>query len=584
MHKRSLQDLAANAFATLLALALLVHGAGPEAARADGRLDPQIGQAQTATAQNGMVVAQEATAARIGADILRRGGNAVDAAVATGFALAVTYPRAGNIGGGGFMVIHRAGGEDTTIDYRETAPAAINAKSFLDAQGNADPQKSRDSALAIGVPGTVAGLSLAERKYGSGRFTLAELIMPAIELARDGITVADDTADSLPLDKPRLARWPSSAQIFLKADGSVLAAGDRLVQTDLANTLLAIAQNGPEAFYEGDIARKIAAAVQAAGGVMTTDDLKAYRAVERRPLGGTYRGYDIVSMPPPSSGGVALVEMLNILEGYDLRHDAQAQELFLMIEAMKRAYADRAYFLGDPDVVKVPVARLTSKSYAADWRAGIDPDHATPAKDIHPPGAPTPRDGPDTTHFSVIDSDGNAVSNTYTLNFSYGVGLVAAGTGIVLNNELDDFAAKPDVPNAYGLIGYEANAPGPGKRPLSSMTPTIVLKNGRPFLVTGSPGGSLIITAVLQVVTDVIDRGMDIGGAVSAPRVHDQWLPDRVFAEPGFSADLIRQLEARGDTVTVRKLVTSANSILVTRGRFVGAADPRTRGALAVGY
>jgi gamma-glutamyltranspeptidase / glutathione hydrolase len=597
MRNNRLRRLRRFAVTGLVALAFVAHGLPDDVARrnfvhAEGRLDPQIGHAHSATAANGMVVAQEAIAARVGADILQKGGNAVDAAVATAFALAVTYPRAGNIGGGGFMVIHRAdsqgggqsGGEDTTIDYRETAPAGINSKSFLDAQGNADPQKSRDSGLAIGVPGTVAGLALAEEKYGSGKFTLADLIMPAIVLARDGIAIADDTADSLPIDRPRLARWPSSARIFLKPDGNVLEPGDRLVQPDMADTLLAIAQEGPQAFYESGTAKKIASAVQAAGGVMTADDLKNYRAIERPPVRGTYRGYDIISMPPPSSGGVALIEMLNILEGYDLAHEQPAQALFLTVEAMKRAYADRAYFLGDPDAVKVPVARLTSKSYAAEWRATIDPERATPAKDIHPTAVPIPKEGGNTTHFSVIDRFGNAVSNTYTLNFSYGVGLVAEGTGILLNNELDDFAAKPDAPNAYGLIGFEANAPGPGKRPLSSMTPTIVLKDGKPYLVTGSPGGSLIITAVLQVVTDVIDRGMGIADAVSAPRVHNQWMPDRVFAEPGFPDALIKALEARGDTVTVRKLTTSANSILVTPQGFVGAADPRTRGAVAAGY
>jgi gamma-glutamyltranspeptidase / glutathione hydrolase len=578
--RRLIFSLASLGLVGALALPLLTHGL----AHGESQLDPQIGRAPSVTSRNGMVVAQEALAARVGAGILQRGGNAIDAAVAVGFAMAVTYPRAGNIGGGGFMMIHRSSGEDAAIDYRETAPAAINARSFLDAQGNADPQKSRESALAIGVPGTVAGLAFAEQKYGSGKFTLADLIMPAIALARDGIAVADDTADSLPIDRARLARWPSTAQIFLRSDGSVLAPGDRLIQTDLANSLLAIAQNGPQTFYEGEIAQKIAAAVQAAGGVMTADDLKAYRAVERTPVRGTYRGYDIVSMPPPSSGGVVLGEMLNILEGYDLAHEGQTQAPFLIIEAMKRAYADRAFFLGDPDAVKVPVARLISKSYAAEWRATIDLAHATAAKDIHPTAAPVPHEGRNTTHFSVIDRFGNAVSNTYTLNFSYGVGLVATGTGILLNNELDDFAAKADAPNAYGLLGFDANAPGPGKRPLSSMTPTIVLKDGKPFLITGSPGGSRIINTVLQVVINVIDRGMDIAGAVSAPRVHHQWMPDNVLVEPGFPDALIKALEARGDTVMVQKMTSSANSILVTPAGFVGAADPRTRGALAAGY
>jgi gamma-glutamyltranspeptidase/glutathione hydrolase len=553
------------------------------AARGDVRRDADTGQAQAVTAANGMVVAQEAIAARVGADILRKGGNAIDAAVAVGFTMAVTYPRAGNIGGGGFMIIHRANGDDTTIDYRETAPAGINKNSFLDAQGNADPQKSRDSALAIGVPGTVAGLALAEEKYGSGRFTLSDLLQPAIALAREGFPVADDIADSLPQDRQRLARWPSSAPIFLKAEGRTLSPGDTLVQIDLAATLQSIAQKGARAFYEGPVADKLAAAVRAAGGVMTADDLRNYHAIERAPVRGSYRGYDIVSMPPPSSGGIALIEMLNILEGYDLAKTDRVQQLFLMIEAMKRAYADRAWFLGDPDVVQVPVARLISKKYAADWRATIDPARATPARDIRP-GAEPSSEGRNTTHFSVTDRFGNAVSNTYTLNFSYGVGLVAAGTGVLLNNELDDFAAKAEAPNAYGLIGYEANAPGPGKRPLSSMTPTIVLKDGKPWLITGSPGGSLIINTVLQIVIDSIDRNMDIASAVSAPRVHDQWMPDRVFVEPALPQELVAALQARGDDVVVRRLPTSANSIRVTPAGFVGAADPRTRGALAVGY
>ncbi len=575
-HNVPLRRLRSLTLVCVLALPALAFAEerGPAAA---------IGTALPVVGQNGMVVAQEALAARIGVDVLKNGGNAVDAAVAVGFALAVSYPRAGNIGGGGFMVIHRADGGDIAIDYRETAPQAINAKSFLDAQGNADPQKSRDSALAVGVPGTVAGLALAAEKYGSGHFTLADLIAPAIALARDGIVFTDDRAELLPNEHERLARWPSTAKIFLKADGSALATGDRLVQNDLADSLQAIARDGPRAFYEGPIAGKLAAAVEAAGGVLTADDLKSYRAVERRPVRGTYRGYDIVSMPPPSSGGVELVEMLNILEGYDLAHADQAQALHLMIEAMKRAYADRALFLGDPDTVAVPVTRLISKSYAAVWRATIDPAHATPASEIRAGGNGAP-EGRNTTHFSIVDRFGNAVSNTYTLNFSYGLGLVADGTGILLNNELDDFAAKPDAPNAYGLIGYQANEPGPGKRPLSSMTPTIVLKDGKPFLVTGSPGGSRIITTVLQIVVDVIDRGMDIASAVSAPRVHNQWLPDQVYAEPGVADDLIAALQARGDKVVPQRPFTSANSILVTPDGLVGAADPRTRGALAVGY
>jgi gamma-glutamyltranspeptidase/glutathione hydrolase len=565
-------------------LAVVCFLALPLVALGQERPNAQIGAAQTAVGRHGMVVAQEALAARVGVDILKKGGNAVDAAVAVGFAMAVTYPRAGNIGGGGFMVIHRRNGRNIAIDYRERAPQGITGKSFLDAQGNADPEKSRFSALAIGVPGTVAGLALAERKYGSGRFTLAELIAPAIALARDGFPVTDETIEVPPNEPSRLLRWPSSAKIFFKADGGAFAPGDRLVQSDLAASLQAIARHGSRAFYRGPLARKIAAAVRQAGGVMTAGDLKTYRAVERTPLKGTYHGYDIVSMPPPSSGGVELIEMLNILEGYDLAHDDRAQALFLMIEAMKRAYADRALFLGDPDKVKAPVAHLISKDYAATWRATIDPAHATPASAIRAGGAVT-AEGRNTTHFSVVDRFGNAVSNTYTLNFSYGVGLVAGGTGILLNNELDDFAAKPEAPNAYGLVGFAANAPGPGKRPLSSMTPTIVLKGGKPFLVTGSPGGSRITTAVLQVILNVLDRHMSIADAVSAPRVHNQWLPDQVFVEPGVPDDVVAALQARGDKVVAQRPFTSANSIMIAPGgSFIGAADPRTGGGLAAGH
>ena len=550
----------------------------PDAAPArDGQLVP-------VAARHGMVVAQEARAARIGVDILQRGGNAVDAAVATGFALAVTYPRAGNIGGGGYMVIHLAHRDlDTTIDYRETAPAAITRDIFLDERGEADPRKSRDCALAIGVPGTVAGLALAHAKYGSGVFTFGELIAPAIALARDGIPVEGDTADSLPGSRSRLARWPASAKIFFGADGRPLGPGATLVQSDLAETLSAIARDGADAFYRGPIADRIVAAVRAGGGVMTRADLEAYRPIERAPVRGSYRGHDIVSMPPSSSGGVILLEILNILEGYPELASDEARRLHLMIEAMKLAYADRAAFLGDPARVAAPLARLTSKRYAAELRARIDPEHARPAAELRP-ALPAPREGGNTTHFSVIDRFGNAVSNTTTLNFSYGVGLVADGTGVLLNNELDDFAAKPGAPNAYGLLGGDANAPGPGKRPLSSMSPTIVLKDGKPLLITGSPGGSRIITTVLQVIVNVIDRKLPVAEAVAAPRVHHQWWPDEVMVERGFSPDLIRALEARGHRVVEGLPPTSANSILVTPDGLVGAADNRTRGALAAGY
>ena len=566
-----------------LSLVALLLGASAHAQVAPLARTPVIPPATPILAHSGMAVAQESRAARIGIEILDRGGNAVDAAVAVGFALAVTYPRAGNLGGGGFMVIHLAkDNRDVAIDYRETAPAAATPTMFLDAKGNPDPKKSRDSGLAVGVPGTVAGLALAREKYGSGKLSLADLIAPAIRLASQGFPVEDDTADSLPRAKERLARWPSSASLFLNG-GEPLHEGDRLLQFDLADTLQAIAQDGPRAFYQGSIAGEIADAVVKAGGIMTKDDLANYHALERPVVRGTYRGYDIVSMPPPSSGGVALIEMLNILEGYDLAKLGRGdQSLHDLIEAMKRAYADRAVFMGDPDAVKMPIAGLLSKKYAAALRAGIG-DKATPAADIHA-GKPADAEGQNTTHFSVIDRDGNAVSNTYTLNFSYGLGLVADGTGVLLNNELDDFTSKPGTANAYGLVGFNANLPAPNKRPLSSMTPTIVLKDGKPFLITGAPGGSRIITAVLQVISNVIDFHMAVDKAVSAPRLHNQWQPDRTLAEPGFAPDVLDALQRRGHKIVPTEPHTSANSILVTPNGYVGAADTRTRGALAAGY
>jgi gamma-glutamyltranspeptidase/glutathione hydrolase len=566
-------------FAALL-LSVAAHAQQLESTR------PIIPKAAGVVAHNGMVVAQESRAARIGVEILDRGGNAVDAAVAVGFALAVTYPRAGNIGGGGFMVIHLDKEKrDIAIDYRETAPAAATPTMFLDANGEPDVEKSRDSALAVGVPGTVAGLALAHQKYGSGKLSLAELLAPAIDLASKGFPVKDDTADSLPRARERIARWRVPSPL-LKDGGQPLQEGDRLIQFDLADTLRTIAQQGPRGFYEGSTATRIAAAVTKAGGIMTKDDLKNYQALERPVLRGTYRGYDIVSMPPPSSGGVHLIEMLNILEGYKLERGEKSSHL--MIEAMKRAYADRATFMGDPDAVAMPIKGLTSKSYAASLRASIG-ERATPSADIRP-GNPADYEGHNTTHFSVIDRDGNAVSNTYTLNFSYGLGLTADGTGVLLNNELDDFTAKPGASNAFGLVGYTANLPGPNKRPLSSMTPTIVLKDGKPFLITGTPGGSRIITAVLQQVVNVIDFKMPVDEAVSAPRLHHQWQPDQVYAEPGFDPAVLEALKARGHAVLPTRPATAVNSIVVvpkgqlTPQAYVGAADTRTRGALAAGY
>jgi len=456
---------------------------------------------------------------------------------------------------------------------------------FLGADGKPDPAKSRSSVLGAGVPGTVAGLALAHEKYGSGKFTLAELIAPAIRLAREGFAIDDDTADSLPSAQKMFARWPASAKIFLKSDGTSLGDGDALVQADLAATLELIAASGPAGFYEGATAQKLIDAIRADGGIMTLDDLKSYRPVIRTPVRGTYRGYDIVSMPLPSSGGVVLVEMLNMLEGYKLgemgRHAPDT--LHVMIEAMKRGYADRARHLGDPATADIPMQRLTSKEYAAKLRDSIDMQRATKPSDIADL-SPQKREGQNTTHYSVVDRFGNAVSNTYTLNFSYGLGMVADGTGVILNNELDDFTAAVGASNAYGLVGFEANLPGPGKRPLSSMSPTIVLKDGKPILVTGTPGGSRIITGVLQVILNVLDHDMNAAAAVSAPRLHNQWLPDTVWVENGFPQDTIEALRARGHNVVTPLPQTSANSIAITKDGLAGAPDPRTRGATAAGY
>jgi gamma-glutamyltranspeptidase/glutathione hydrolase len=536
-------------------------------------------------ARNGMVVAQEGTAAHVGLDILKRGGNAVDAAVATGFALAVTLPRAGNLGGGGFMLIRLANEQKTiALDYRETAPTAATPEMFLNPQGLADPYKSRDSGLAVGVPGTVAGLAYAHEHYGSGKFSLGDLIAPAITLAREGIVVEHDLADSLPRTT-RLRRYASSRAIFMRPDGSGFERGDRIVQRDLGETLAAIARDGPSAFYQGSIAENIVRAVRAEGGRMTSADLTGYRPVERQALSGTYRGHEILAMPPPSSGGVHLIELLNVLEGYDLAAlgAGSADAIQIEAEAMKIAFADRAEYLGDPAFVNMPISSLISKKYAAELRAGISLDHARSATDVRR-ADPAPPEGDQTTHFSVVDKDGNAVANTYTLNFSYGLGLVAEGTGVLLNNELDDFAARPGAPNAFGLVGGAANAPAPGKRPLSSMAPTIVMKDGKVELVTGSPGGPRIITTVLGILLGVIDFGMNIAEATDAPRIHHQWLPDELRVERGLSPDTLRLLRAKGQNVVEGNAMGSTATIAVRDGWIMGAADTRQRGTLAVGY
>ncbi|EAO9545666.1 gamma-glutamyltransferase [Salmonella enterica] len=535
-------------------------------------------------ATQGMVASVDAMATQVGVDILKQGGNAVDAAVAVGYALAVTHPQAGNLGGGGFMLLRTKDGATTAIDFREMAPAGATRDMFLDEQGNPDSKKSLTSPLASGTPGTVAGLSLALEKYGS--LPLNSVVRPAIKLAQEGFIVNDALADDLKTyGSEVLPHHENSKAIFWK-DGEPLKKGDKLVQQDLANSLTMIAENGPDAFYKGDIARQIAQQMQQNGGLITTDDLAAYQAVERTPVSGEYRGYQIFSMPPPSSGGIHIVQILNILENFDMNKYGfgSADAIQIMAEAEKYAYADRSEYLGDPDFVNVPWQALTSKTYAKSIAGQIDINKAKPSSEIRP-GKLAPYESDQTTHFSVVDKDGNAVAVTYTLNTTFGTGIVAGNTGILLNNQMDDFSAKPGVPNVYGLVGGEANAVGPKKRPLSSMSPTIVVKDGKTWLVTGSPGGSRIITTVLQMVVNTIDFGMNVAEATNAPRFHHQWLPDELRVEKGFSPDTLKLLEQKGQKVALKEAMGSTQSIMVgPDGELYGASDPRSVDDLTAGY
>lgn len=544
----------------------------------------QMATAQPVWAKHGMVASQETLASRTGVEILKQGGNAVDAAVAVAFSLAVTLPRAGNIGGGGFMLVHLAKENKTiAIDYREMAPSKAKKDIFLDENGDAVQKLSREHGLAVGVPGTVMGMSLALEKYGT--MSLAQVTAPAIKMAQEGFSVTPDLAQSLAGLKRRMAQWPTTAAIFYKHDGSDYQVGDILKQPELAHSLRLIAEKGTKGFYEGETAVKIVNAVQDAGGIMTLDDLKHYKVVEREPVRGEYRGYQVVSMPPPSSGGVHIIQMLNVLQQFPidkLGHNT-AQTIHLMAETMKYAYSDRSEYLGDPDFYKVPVNALTNVDYAQKIAAKIAINKTTPSSEIKP-GKLAPYESDQTTHFSVVDKWGNAVSNTYTLNFSYGSGLVAKGTGILLNNEMDDFSAKPGVPNGYGLVGGDANAVEGNKRPLSSMSPTIVMKDGKAFLITGSPGGSRIITTTLQIIMNVIDHGLNIAEASYAARVHHQWQPDELRVESSVNRDTISLLEAKGHKVTVQSAMGSTQSIMVTEQGIFGASDPRHSGSEAVGY
>ena len=534
---------------------------------------------------NGMVASSSATASEIGVETLKKGGNAVDAAIATAFALAVTLPSAGNIGGGGFLVYHGADGEATTFDFREKAPLSATADMYLDKDGHIRENSNHRGILAVGVPGTVAGLELAHERLG--RLKWAELVAPAVRLARDGIPVTWKLHEDF---KERKAQWdlyPSSARVFLRPDGSFYQPGDVWLQKDLADTLERIQRRGKDGFYAGRTAELIATFMKANGGIITLADLEAYEALEREPIRGTYRGYEIVSMPPPSSGGVVLVEMLNILEGFDLAAAGHNSALYLhlLTEAMRRGYADRAEYLGDPDFNEgMPIERLISKEHAERLRATIDLDHAS---ESDPELFADRYESAETTHLSVADSDGNMVSLTYTLEQGYGSKIVVAGAGFLLNNEMGDFNAQPGVTDVDGRIGTEPNRIRPGQRMLSSMTPTIVAKDGVPVFATGTPGGKTIINTTMQTILNVIDHGMTIAEAIEAPRIHHQWLPDRTLTERrGFSPDTLALYQERGHPLRLTDSIGSAMGVYHDReaGRYLGAADSRADDGAAIGY
>ncbi len=542
-------------------------------------------------AKNGMVSSQERNASEAGLSMLKAGGNAVDAAVATGFALAVTHPQAGNLGGGGFMMVYLRDQDKTiAIDYREMAPAGATRDMFIGPDGNVDRRMAFFSHKSSGTPGSVKGLVEALEQYGT--LPLAQVMAPAIKLAEEGFVVSWGLEESLTRYQKRLKGNAAAAGYFYKADGSPYHAGEILRQPDLAKTLKAIAANGAAGFYEGWVADKLVATMKAGGGLITHADLKAYTVKHRPPIEGTFRGVKIVTMPPPSSGGVHIVQMLNVLEGWDLRNMGHNSAAYIhrVVETMKYAYADRSKWLGDPDYFDVPVKALTSKGYAASIRAKINVNKATPSTEISP-ATKLPEESHDTTHFSVMDKDGNMVANTYTLNFTYGNGMAVAGAGFLLNNEMDDFSAKPGSPNAFGLLGGEANSIAAGKRPLSSMTPTFVFKDGKPFMATGSPGGSRIINAVLQVVLNVVEFDMNVQAATNVPRFHHQWFPDRIFTEPGLSLDTRKILAGMGQNIELAPvggklsvLGTTQSIVLTPNGMIHGASDPRRPGGYAAGY
>jgi len=542
-----------------------------------------IGEAEAAStaaveAEHGMVVSAQHYASEVGAGILAEGGNAIDAAVAVGYALAVVDPCCGNLGGGGLMTIHLKNGRDTFINFRETAPAAATAAMYLDAAGHPINELSRAGYLAAGVPGTVMGLERAATEYG--RLARTALIAPSIALARDGFVLSRADADIF--DGNRFAKDAVAARIFLRPDGSHFEPGDRLVQTDLAATLEAIVQQGPDAFYGGRIPIAVEKASSENGGILTAGDFADYTVTEGPPLTCSYRGYHIVSAPPPSSGGTTICEILNILEGYDLKALGfrSPQSVRLLVEAMRQAYRDRNTFLGDPTFVQNPLERLLSKEYAAAIRTTIDAGKPPPAAALEPP-----KEKAETTHYSVVDGEGNAVAVTYTINGSFGAAVIAPGTGFFLNNEMDDFTVKPGAPNLYGLAQGEANAIMPGKRPLSSMSPTLVEKDGRVLLVLGSPGGSRIITAVLETILNIVDYGMAPQEAVGAPRLHHQGLPDEVaYERSGLAPETIVELSGIGYKLVEQRSWGAVELIEIANGRLYGVNDPRRPAGAAVGY
>jgi len=547
-------------------------------------------------AEHGMVVTAQHLATDVGVGVLKNGGNAVDAAVAVGYALAVVYPTAGNIGGGGFMTIRLKDGKTTFLDFRERAPLAATKTMYLDAKGDIVPRASLDGYLAVGVPGSVMGFETAREKYGTK--SRQDLLAPAIRYAKEGFTLEQGDVANISGSAKRLAKDEAAAKIFLKAEGKPYAAGEKLVQPDLAAVLSSIADKGPDAFYKGMPADAITKASQAKGGILAKEDFEQYAVRELKPVECSYRGYNIISSPPPSSGGVIICEILNVLEDYPLSFlgYGSAETVHLMVEAMRHAYVDRNAALGDPDFVENPMSTMLDKSYAKAIRAKIDPYKSGTSADLKPLGA---KESVETTHYSIIDDEGNAVAVTYTLNGSFGAGVVAPGTGILLNNEMDDFTSKPGVPNLYGLVQGEANAIAPKKTPLSSMSPTIVTKDGKPFMVIGSPGGSRIITITLEAILNVIDFGMDISQAVNAPRIHHQWQPDKIYLEPyTLSPDTIRALIAMGHTLddgsgppqwgqAAGILVGGKSLADIEKGggaRYNGAMDSRASEGSAGGY